>query len=179
MKIVIFINGFAGSGKDESVKFINKHLDAEGLPNGAVSSIDPVRNMMRDAGYPVDRKSPDDRAALAEIGNVVEKYYGTKTAYAVGKAHEFFEAHGKGIVFIHVREPEMIKKMTRMLKSEIQVIRLLVTRPGYTGVTSNRADLDVMKLVYDCIVPNDGTLADLDVACRRFVNDYLLVGTVP
>lgn len=173
MKTVIFINGFAESGKDTAVNFITKHLEKNGTVVSAVSSIDPIRNMLREAGFPVDTKTPDMRALLAEVGDSCEKYCGTKTSYAVGEATKFLSCEGNRAVFVHVREPEMINKMIKMLDRNILVIKLLVTRPGYSGVTSNRADMDVMKLSYDSLIRNDGTLEELDEACRIFVNDEL------
>jgi hypothetical protein len=168
MKLAIFINGFAETGKDETVKQMTKVMEEHQFPVTAVSSIDPIRNMLRAAGYDVDNKTDEMRAFMAEVGDAAEKFDGTKTKYAVKKTVEFLmnENRRDGAVFVHVREPLMIQKMHLMLPTnEIEPVTLLVRRPGKAAVQSNKADRDVMSRKYHVIIDNDGTIEDLHAKC--------------
>lgn len=173
MKLAIFINGFAETGKDETVKQMTKVMEAHQFPIAAVSSIDPIRNMLRAAGYDVDNKTDEMRAFMAEVGDAAEKFDGTKTKYAVKRTLEFLmnENRRDGAVFVHVREPEMIQKMHLMLPvNEIKPITVLVQRPGKVAVQSNKADREVMSMKYHTVINNDGTIEDLHMKCE-FVFD--------
>lgn len=166
MKLAIFINGFAESGKDETVKQMTQVMGEHQFAVSAVSSIDPIRNMLRAAGYDVDNKTPEMRALLAEVGDACEKFDGTKTKYAVEKTLEYLNARRDGAVFVHVREPAMIDKMFGMLPDSITPITVLIRRPGKLGVSSNKADRDVMSMSYMDTIDNDGTVDDLRKKCN-------------
>jgi hypothetical protein len=57
-KIVIAINGHPRAGKDTVSDMVCRRLTAEGWSAHSISSIDPIRNWLRDQGVPVDRKTP-------------------------------------------------------------------------------------------------------------------------
>jgi len=176
MKLAIFVNGYATSGKDETVKAMTSILETQQFYVTAVSSIDPIRNMLRTAGYNVDNKTPEMRAFLAEVGDAAEKFDQTKTKHVVDTVHFYLNKHGQGAVFIHVREALMIKTIEARLNRDIRVVKIKVNRPGIRAIQSNQADMDVNRTQYNFTIYNSGSLHQLKDRCLEAINYLQLRG---
>lgn len=60
--------------------------------------------MLRNAGLPVDRKTPAERDLMAEVGSALEKYNGYRTTATAGKVYAALKEE-EGCFFVHMREP--------------------------------------------------------------------------
>ena len=65
--MVIILNGVGRSGKGTVYGFMN-----EIIPGIQYSWIDFARSMMRESGIPVDKKTPEIRKCLADVGIALE-----------------------------------------------------------------------------------------------------------
>lgn len=175
---IIIINGFADSGKDTFVNYLTDghklEISADPMlnlmPIKAISSIDPVRNMLRREGFDVDNKTDEMRKLLADIGDIM-------ISWRMMKCVEFaMEAckEQRSIVFVHTREPKNIV----VLKSKFEhlnfrVSTLLVERDGIRRVTNNAADRDVLEYDYDQMIINDGSVVDLWMKAERYIKERM------
>lgn len=171
---VIIINGFAESGKDEFVNYLTDghrlELSADPMlnlmPITSISSIDPVRNMLRREGFNVDNKTDEMRKLLADIGNVLIEW---RIAKCIEFAMEQCRQHSS-IVFVHMREPNNIAVLKEKLEYlNFRVSTLLIDRPGIRRVTNNAADRDVLEYNYDQRIDNDGSIIDLWMQAERYI----------
>ena len=164
--IVVIINGFAGSGKDEMVSYLENHLDLqEKVVIRSMSSIDPVRDMLRREGFPVDIKTPEMRKILADVGTALSAWRIEKCVQFAEKISALnFARKFPYIVFIHMREPKYIDELKLAYSRSaypFDVRTLIVNRPDIERVTSNAADMEVENYTYDYKIDNDGTIRDL------------------
>lgn len=165
MHVVCVVNGFPRAGKDTTITLMGHALQDMRVPHRSFSSIEPVRTMLRWAGYPVDRKTPEMRALLAEVGDAVEKFNYAKTHACLHVCREFFTIWPRAVVFLHTREPEIIarlKNFTTMSGENWRFRTVLVQRPGTESDLSNAADRNVMAWNYDAVIRNDGSIRDLE-----------------
>jgi len=172
-KTLFIINGFARSGKDTFVDLLQKHGPAASTSVHRFSSIDPVRNLLRDMGFPVDNKGPKERDLLAEVGFTVERYNGFRSTkcveYAKGIAEKFSASGAHLLVTIMCREPILINTIKEMAEQEgFKCFTLLVHRDGVAAAegATNEADKGVLGMKYDIVIDNSGTLDHLDQAAR-------------
>lgn len=191
VKIAIIINGYATVGKDEFIKQAISHCDEYPDPAyrpyiSSMSSIEPVRQMLRDAGFPVDTKTPEMRRLLAVVGTAVEEFNGWRTSRCVEEADNFLNpsasmllrAHAPRFFFIHMRESVYIARTIKKLEEkQIKVKTLLIQRNGVEPVTSNEADMDVMNTKYDYRIGNNGSLQDLKKSAAWFIYSVLRLDT--
>ena len=163
-KTVIIINGLPRSGKDTVVELTTKHLAILGFAGDSFSSIDPVRNLLRRSGFPIDRKTEADRKLMSVVGDAAEEYNSFKTNGCVS----FAESANADFVFIHVREPRQITKLAKALLMRIRDVKVFTVFVHGRGeeITSNSADANVRNYAYDLYFANDGDLADLDKNCE-------------
>jgi hypothetical protein len=177
-QIVIAINGYARSGKDTVCEFMIQHMRRRGWRGNSISSIDPVRNMLRDMGVPVDLKRPAERDLMAEVKSALERYNWWSTRLCAQQVHGWLtmipEAHS--ICFAHMRETAAIQKFLGLFGPTVVKKTLFVTSPREERVLSNAADADVENMPYDFTLRNDGTLDDLRVRCGALA-DFLMEET--
>lgn len=165
MKTVIIINGLPRSGKDTVVERLTEHLGRLEWCCASFSSIDPVRELLMRNGFPIARKTEADRKLMAAVGDALEDYNAFKTRGCV----QFVEQALADFVFIHMREPAMIARLTEMLLESlpgVRVVTLFVEGRG-ERITSNAADANVENYAYDLRVGNYGDLVDLDRVCEN------------
>jgi hypothetical protein len=163
-KTVIIINGLPRSGKDTVVELTTKHLERLEWTAAAFSSIDPVRTLLKRMGFLIDRKTEADRKLLSAVGDAVEEYNSFKTHQAV----RYVEESNADFVFIHMREPAMITKLTKALLMrvrDVKVATLFVWNRG-EPITSNSADANVHNYTYDLRINNGHGLKELDKQCE-------------
>ncbi|PZR89746.1 MAG: hypothetical protein DI537_20295 [Stutzerimonas stutzeri] len=168
MKKVVIINGKPRSGKDTAVGFMQGVLKESCISSASFSSIEPVRTLLANAGIDVTAKTPADRALLAEIGFSLEKHSAYRSRATVEFTLEFFRllAHKSGVVFLHIREPEMIERVTRLIEEKgFDTITILVESNRAEKVISNAADMNVGDIDYTAILSNHGSLELLQANC--------------
>lgn len=163
MRTTIIVNGSPRSGKDSLIDFMRDHLHTARIQTGAFSSIDPVRTMLKRAGFDLESKTAADRLLLATVGDAIEAHSERRTNWSVWNAIDFFNENESGVFFLHVREPEIIGKVRKRLETlKITVLTVLVSSDrAETG--ANKTDLGVWGMDYDVTIQNNGTLDDLSM----------------
>lgn len=171
-RIVIAINGLARSGKDTVSQFGIHTARSHGWRGNSISSIDPIREMLRAQGVPVDRKGPEERRLLAEVKSAFDAYSWLATRLCSRAVRSWIDMvpQADALCFAHMREAAAIEKFGLLMGRDIEFYRLLVTSPRAEIVTSNAADMDVMNATYDLTIENDGTLEQLEIKTTALVS---------
>jgi hypothetical protein len=161
MKIV-FINGLPRAGKDTLANFICQIGCGAGIRAAQESSIDPVRDAFKSMGIDVTNKTPELRAAMAEVGDSLENWLSFRSKWCVKKALHY-DANGYHILIIHMREPDLIAKTCDLLnRYGYETIKVFLESKRAEHVDSNAADTGVWRDdFYDRTLFNDGPLSEL------------------
>ena len=170
---VIVINGPPRAGKDTLVELRSKHYRERGHYVAAMSSIDPVREMLVRAGIDTSQKTPADRKLLAGVGALLEEHSDFRTKHCKNRIQIIADAFKKSspIVFVHMREPEHIDTLEAMLfPLGIKVWRIFVESKRALTDFSNEVDAGVFSMRRNFTIRNDGTLEDLDRDAKHLVN---------
>ena len=158
-KKIVVINGTGGSGKDTFVSFCEKYISVYNF-----SSIDKIKEIAELLGWQ-GGKTEKDRKFLADLKDLSTKYnnlpYNT-----IKDAINKFKKSDKKLMFIHIREPEEIKKVV----NNYNATTLLITRKNYDVIKSNSADANINNYKYDYVIEND-TLDMLEDSAKNFVNN--------
>ena len=173
-RIVVLVNGYARAGKDTFCAFAVNRLSYRGWRGHQISSVDPVRNMLRDMGVPVDLKRPAERDLMAEVKSALDRYHGWSTSMCVRQVQDWLTAiiEAPSLCFVHIREPEAIENFKRLLDRGVECKTLLIRSCREERVLSNAADAGVEGMTYDLTIQNDGALDDLRTEAHRLV-DFL------
>lgn len=165
---VVVINGFPRSGKDTFVNFCLEELGPFGY---SVSTVDFVKELAKLCGWD-GTKTPENRKFLSDLkdlltewGDVpwkkVEKVFCDikDDCFRYGlKDNDFF-------LFIHSREPAEIARF----EEEYGALSVLIDRREVEGKQSNHSDENVMNHQYKYIINNDGTLEELQMKAKTFI----------
>lgn len=163
MKIV-FINGRKRAGKDTLVRYMETAGRSKGVRTLAISSIDPVRDAMANMGIAVEQKTPEMRAAMSEIGDALQRHLQFRSRWVClhAQAADMDAAH---ILFVHMREPDIIETTIEMLKTlgYRDIIKVFVnSNRGDAEADSNASDAGVWRDgFYDHVIENNGTIQEL------------------
>ena len=157
MKKIIVINGVGGSGKDTFVEFCKKYTSVVNF-----SSIDKVKEIARIIGWN-GTKSEKDRKFLSDLKRLTTEY-NDMSYKSVVDAINLFNNSESEVLFIHIREPEEIKRIV----DEFNAIALLIKRRDINPISSNYSDASVNNYNYDYIIENT-TLEELDKKAYNFI----------
>lgn len=177
MTKVVIVNGRPRAGKDTFIDMVSMFARNGGKTVRSFSSIDPVRDMLRQAGFNLDRKTPKDRKLLAIVGDAVQEHSFWRTDQcieAIVKLHR--EAQGRGVMLLHIREPKNIGIIRQWCESGlfVSVSTVFIDSDRAETVASNAADAEVEDMEYDVRITNHGTLEDLNTKALAFCNHVLL-----
>lgn len=177
-KLVIVINGHPRSGKDTAVEFMISALLDQDIFAWTMSSIDPVRELLAPVSD-LRAKTEADRKLMADVGRAVEEHSNWRTRQVVKFARERFYDVGaeQAVVFVHMREPDLIAKLQSMLAKDIPdagFLTIFVDKPDAAPVTSNAADAGVADMNYNRCLFNGGTLEDLRYAATVMAGELFL-----
>ena len=86
----------------------------------------------------------------------------------IKKAVEEFKNSDDNILFIHIREPEEIKRAVEAFNA----ITLLIKREGLNNIFLNYSDANVNNYNYDYIIRNT-TLEEFEIEAEKFVEKVL------
>ena len=156
-KKVIIINGTGGSGKDTFVKYVSKYIKTKNY-----SSIDKVKEIATLIGW-TGGKTEKDRKFLSDLKKLTTEYNDMAFNDIKNEVEKFYNSDNE-LMFIHIREPEEIKKAADSFAAKT----LLVKREGLSNIESNYSDREVDNYNYDFII-NNTTLEDLDKEAKAFV----------
>lgn len=183
---VVIINGKPQSGKDTFCGFAQGYCDDDESANTLViSSVDPLKEMLAQLGWD-GTKTDEIRDMLMCMKQLWVQNQDGPTMFLFNNILEFHKActGEDNIVFVHIREPEEIKKLVNALTGfesmGIDVISLLVIRengedtpnqPAGTRRSDDEALINSYE--YDVIINNDGDLIKLQELAAEFVDKLL------
>lgn len=156
MKNIIVINGYGGSGKDTFVEYVSKYNKVYNF-----SSVDKVKEIAKLIGWNGEKKDKD-RKFLSDLKKLTTDY-NDMSFISIKEAINDFNLSDKEIMFIHIREPEEIKRVV----DEYNAKTLLIKRDDIKKVTTNYSDASVENYNYDYII-NNTTLEELDKQASIF-----------
>lgn len=157
-KRIIVINGTGGCGKDTFVSFVSKYSKVYNF-----SSIDKVKEIATLIGWD-GQKTEKDRKFLSDLKKLTTEY-NDMAFNSIKDAINNFKNNDNEIMFIHIREPEEIKRVVDTFGAKT----LLIKRKNYEIITSNISDASVENYDYDYIIYND-TLDKLEEDAKKFIN---------
>lgn len=160
-KKVFIINGSGGVGKDTFCEYVGHYAKVK-----VISSIDLVKDYASKMGWN-GSKTPRDRKFLSDLKDLLTKYNDYPFRDICQKVLWFKEDDDE-FLFIHIREPEEIDRAKR----EFNAHTILMVNDNVKGIYSNHADARVLEYNYDIVVDNSGTLKDLDIIAKDFVEKW-------
>ena len=183
---VVIINGKPQSGKDTFCKYAQGYCDDDESANTLIiSSIDPLKEMLTQLGWD-GTKTDKIRDMLMDMKQLWVQNQDGPTMFLFNNILEFHKActGEDNIVFVHIREPEEIKKLVNTLTGfesmGIDVISLLIIRKGGEDTPNQpagtrRSDDEALinSYEYDVTINNDGDLIKLQELAAEFVDKLL------
>ena len=183
---VVIINGKPQSGKDTFCKYAQGYCDDDESANTLIiSSVDPLKEMLAQLGWD-GTKTDKIRDMLMDMKQLWVQNQDGPTMFLFNNILEFHKActGEDNIVFVHIREPEEIKKLVNALTGfesmGIDVISLLVIResgedtpnqPAETRRSDDEALINSYE--YDVTINNDEDLIKLQELAAEFVDKLL------
>lgn len=183
---VVIINGKPQSGKDTFCKYAQGYCDDDESANTLIiSSVDPLKEMLTQLGWD-GTKTDKIRDMLMDMKQLWVQNQDGPTMFLFNNILEFHKActGEDNIVFVHIREPEEIKKLVNALTGfesmGIDVISLLVIRKGGEDTPNQPAETrrsDDEALInsyeYDVTINNDEDLIKLQELAAEFIDKLL------
>jgi hypothetical protein len=183
---VVIINGKPQSGKDTFCKYAQGYCDDDESANTLIiSSVDPLKEMLTQLGWD-GTKTDKIRDMLMDMKQLWVQNQDGPTMFLFNNILEFHKActGEDNIVFVHIREPEEIKKLVNALTGfesmGINVISLLVIRKGGEDTQNQPAETRksddealINRYNYDITINNDGDLIKLQELAAEFVDKLL------
>ena len=183
---VVIINGKPQSGKDTFCKYAQGYCDDDESANTLIiSSVDPLKEMLTQLGWD-GTKTDKIRGMLMDMKQLWVQNQDGPTMFLFNNILEFHKActGEDNIVFVHIREPEEIKKLVNALTGfesmGIDVISLLIIRKGGEDTPNQPAETrrsDDEALIngyeYDVTINNDEDLIKLQELAAEFVDKLL------
>ena len=163
-KTVLVINGAGGVGKDTLCAMAAEKFRVENI-----SSITPIKEIAKLCGWNGE-KDDKSRKFLADLKKISVEYNDFPTAWAAEQYRNFMLSD-KEIMFVHIREPEEIKKFVDATGG---VAKTLLIRGGdrMTKRTyGNAADDSVENYEYDYYFVNEKSLAEVKIEFCDFIFD--------
>lgn len=158
MQEIIIINGTGGSGKDTFVEYVSKYARTYNF-----SSVDKVKEIAKLIGWS-GAKTDKDRKFLSDLKKLTTEYNDMSFS-SIKNAVDKFKNSSDEIMFIHIREPEEIKRAVSAFNAKT----LLVKREGLDLITTNYSDASVENYDYDYIIKNT-TLEELEKSAKEFID---------
>ena len=166
VKVVFVINGKGGVGKDTLCEAVSRELSVCN-----VSSITPIKEIAAQCGWD---GSKDDRSRkfLADLKQLCVDYNDYPTAWLRVQYEEFL-ASDQAVMFVHIREPEEIKKFVDATGGRAKTLLIRAEKRLSKSVYGNGADDNVENYDYDFIFDNDGDAEEMAEAFCRFIGEYI------
>ena len=155
-KQIVIINGTGGCGKDTFVSFVSKYKRVYNF-----SSIDKVKEIAKLIGWD-GGKTDKDRKFLSDLKKLTTEYK-DMAFNSIKDAINIFKYSYDEFMFIHIREPEEIKRAVDAFKAK----SLLIKRDGYDNIMTNESDANVENYDYDYIIYNK-SLEQLEDEAQKF-----------
>lgn len=170
-KQIFVINGYGGVGKDTFVELVSLELNDILKRFHTVinfSSIDKIKEIAKEIGWS-GKKSEKDRKFLSDLKVLASEYCDMPFKSMRNKVNEFLNDEESICLFLHIREPEEIRRAVK----EFGAKTILIVRNSVKHITSNVADKNVLNYTYDFVVENSGTIKDLDEKVKDFIKENI------
>lgn len=167
-KVILIINGYPGAGKDTFADVVVTSLANLGWHARSISSIDPIRAMLRKEGIPVDKKGPAERKLMSDVKAAFNAYDRHADRMAAQAALDFVQRPGDRAIFVHVREQESIDFMEKLVPEPIWFTSVFVERDFDCAALSNESDKGVEAYCYDFRAINNDTKEKFEQAAEIF-----------
>ena len=164
-KVTIVINGAGGVGKDTLCELAAKRFKTKNI-----SSITPIKEIATLCGWD-GTKDNKARKFLSDLKKLCVEFNDYPTLWAKREYDEFLLSDSE-IMFVHIREPEEIKKFVDATGG---AARTLLVRGGkrMSGEKyGNASDDGVENYSYDFYFMNDSTIEDAE---RNFIQLLLKI----
>jgi len=158
-KVAIVINGAGGVGKDTLCELAAKHFKIKNI-----SSITPIKEIASLCGWD-GRKDNKARKFLSDLKNLCVEYNNYPTVWARAQYDEFLLSD-ESIMFVHIREPEEIKKFVDATDGKAKTLLVRGGKRMSTEKYGNVSDDGVENYAYDYYFLNEDSL---DIAEREFI----------
>lgn len=159
MKVFI-INGYPGSGKDTFVGYCSKFAR---VANYVTST--PAKLALKLLGWDGVTKTPEIRKTLAELMEFSEQNFDGVYNSTIINVELVASWKNTQAMFIHCREPRNIERYKKYFNAKTIFIQRNSCKQQY----NNNSDNEVEKYAYDIIIPNNGTLLQLQAQAKLFV----------
>lgn len=172
-KQIFVINGSGGVGKDTFVELVSVELNDKLKKFHTVvnfSSVDKVKEIAKEIGWN-GGKTDKDRKFLSDLKALTGNYCDMPFQSMKSKIKEFVKSDEGQVLFLHIREPEEIKRVINGFGAK----SILVVRDSATHITSNMSDKNVFDYHYDYVIENNGTIEELREKVKQFVNETIIL----
>lgn len=161
-KLLIIINGEAGSGKDTFIDFCReyKRKYIPELPIHNYHRSDYAKRMLQRMGWN-GNKTPEVRKLLADMVDFGETTgFNTTNLYAS-------VINSEGLIFYHIRDPKTIEKVVNHYKGTSTPVLTIFIRRDVDKVEADRWGKEDYK--YDFVISNDKSLDAFEEEAMKFM----------
>lgn len=198
MNKIIIINGNGGVGKDTFVNFClnyiynyskdkfnnyfdDKYTQLDVINKCNIDSIYHIKQIAYECGWN-GSKTEKNRKFLSDLKNLLTQWndFSFKTTCNDIRNRLFCYLNAtsmylinNSLIFVHVREPQEIKRYVEKFNTDNNCYTLLIKNPSIPFIYSNSADANIEKYHYNFIVNNNDTLISLQNVAFQFCEDIL------
>lgn len=185
MNKFFIINGSGGSGKDTFVRMckeiVNKYCevndliydyDYQVLNYSSVDLVKKAAKLLMGKYWDEENKTEKNRKFLSDLCDVWDSVNGRYLILRdmINSLNNTEHGWKFRVIFIHIREPEMIEVLQ---KEYPEIESLIVLNNNITHIKSNHADAEVYNYEYDHVIDNSGSLEDLYSEAYIFISKIL------
>ena len=164
MKKIYILNGVGTSGKGTFVEFVGEYI-----PTHKHSIVDLPKEAAKILGWE-GGKTEKDRRFLSDILDLSTEYNDSPFRDVLSVVTDFKNNLIEDrVLFIDIRDPNDIARAVEIFGAET----ILIDNPNVKKIVSNHADRDVGNYKYDYIIKNDGTLEQLNMTAKFFVEEII------
>lgn len=170
-KHIFIINGSGGVGKDTFVELVSIELNDKLKHFHTVnnfSSVDKIKEIAKEIGW-TGKKSEKDRKFLSDLKILASKYCDMPFKSMEDKVNDFLNDESGNVLFLHIREPEEIKRAAK----EFGAKTILIKRDSIEHIVSNTADKNVFNYEYDFVIENNGTMEEFSDKAKKFLQEVI------
>ena len=133
----------------------------------SVSTVDTPKMIAKGLGWNGE-KTDEYRNMLSELKDLWSKYFDGSYKHVKSWLNFFLDSNDYDILTVDSREPEEIRRLVQDFGFET----ILVERDSANHTASNHADSNVHEYKdYDYVIYNNGTLEDLNILAKSFVEN--------
>ena len=165
-KVLLIINGPGGVGKDTLCDLGSKHFKVYNT-----STIIPIKEIAKNCGWD-GSKDDKSRRFLSDLKRLCVEYNDYPTKWGLERYKEFLLSDNE-IMFLHIREPEEIRKFVLATNNEAKTLLIRGGDRMKKSNYGNASDDCVEDYEYDYYFVNDKTLEEAEADFKVFLLDIL------